>query len=110
MSVTFEAENLPGHSLNLANSNARSFLVWLGLPESDDLCGDASVLDVAALCRRRLWPEPRNADPGIPASESGGVTTCRVIHAGRAPGYHNDRARTLLLICEGAKTGNLRWF
>jgi hypothetical protein len=45
--------------INLSNQNAADFLAWLGLP-TRDLVGELPGRELAALCRRRLWPEPGN--------------------------------------------------
>lgn len=105
MSVTFsiagthrrdEEDHL---SLNLNNRNAADLLAWLGLP-AIDLWGEVPATDLAARCRRRLWPEPRNHDPGLPDGEDGRVFTC-----GRPPGYLRERTQQLLELCELAGDG-----
>jgi hypothetical protein len=68
MSVTFSIGSrvaadpgCPDTFLNLANRNAADLLAWLGLP-SAELYGSLPGRELAALCRRRLWPEKRNVD------------------------------------------------
>lgn len=88
MSVTFSigvrvTDDEP--SLNLANRNAADLLAWLGLP-TDDLFGQMPARELAARCRRRLWPEPRNFDEALPAQDEGWCVTF-----GRTAGYLRGR-------------------
>lgn len=111
MSVTFSIEGArvdwqTGEGfINLANTNARELLRWLGLPNGEgELSGDAPAAEIAARCRRRLWPEARNEDPGVPATREG-----RVIDCGRRPGYLPEKVALLLALCEGAGDRRLTW-
>lgn len=88
--------------INMANGNAFQFLVWLGLPA--DEYGLVPCSEVSAMCRRRLWNETRNEDPGTETVKDG-----RVIMCGRRPGYNQDRARNLLAMCEKAPDQWIRW-
>jgi hypothetical protein len=83
--------------LNVSNANARALLQWLDL-EYGDLWGEINASELAAKCRRRLWPEERNIDPGVPAVEEG-----RVIDCGRRPGYLPERTAQLLKLAEEAQ-------
>lgn len=101
MSITFKVEgeradwDRPETFLNVNNVNGCDLLRWLGL--SADPYGEVSAADLAARCRRRLWPEARNADGGRPAEEHG-----RIVMGARAPGYLPARAGELLELCKRA--------
>lgn len=105
MSITFQAEgertdlDRPETYLNVNNVNGAELLWWLGL--SGEPYGEVSAADLAASCRRRLWPEARNADTGRPAEEPPEYHG-RVHVGGRAPGYLPARAADLLKLCERA--------
>ena len=93
------------HEPNLANSNARDVLSWLDL-EDEYLCGRLKATEFRARCKRRLWDEPRNHDPGMTADEVahhlGLEPSCRVITQARAPGYIRAQITRLLKIAEEA--------
>jgi hypothetical protein len=93
VSVTFavRAAASAAPELNLSNTNARALLQWLGYA-AEDLCGELPAGELAARCRRRLWPEARNQDPGLPARWDG----TRFWDGGRPPGYLQERTRELL--------------
>ena len=59
MSVTFSIGERASFDLdramNLSNRNAADLLAWLGLA-TDDLYGQMPARELAARCRRRLWP------------------------------------------------------
>lgn len=98
--------------VNVANDNAADLLRWLGIPfDAGDLWGEAKASELAALCRRRLWNEPINQDPGVQGSESGGPGTgqVRVVDCGRRPGYLPERAAELLALCVRAGGGRISW-
>jgi len=106
--VTFKVE---GERLNWAApdtfvdanlSNAAALLAWLDLPA--DLHGQLPARELAARCRRRLWPEARNVDEGEAGAESG-----RVISGGRRPGYLEGRTADLLRVCDRAGDRNVVW-
>lgn len=50
-----------GEPLTLPRSEGLDLLEWLGLGRPE--FGALSGLELAPLCRRRLWPMPRNLDP-----------------------------------------------
>ena len=60
-------------------------------------CGGVDAGELRALCQRRLWPEGRNADPGVLPEQFG-----RVIDCGRRPGYPHEKAALLGRIAERA--------
>lgn len=97
--------------LNLANVNARTFGEWLGLELGECLVGEAPAREVAALCRRRLWPERREKDdPGVPFSDTKRPGQCRVIVCGRPPGRLAEYAERLLALAEEAGGGVITWW
>ena len=108
MSVTFSigerlSTDLEDSWINLANQNAADLLAWLGFP-SDDLYGQIPARELAALCRRRLWPEARNADPEVPDVARG-----RFYRFGRPAGYLRQRTMELLHLAELAGDGVISW-
>jgi hypothetical protein len=109
MSVTFQIEGdradleTGENYVNLANTNACSLLFWLGLG-GELLYGSINPSELSALCRRRLWPEKRNEDPGIDPTQDG-----RVIDCGRRAGYLPEKARDLLKLCERANGRRIVW-
>ena len=108
MSVTFQIEGeradleTGANYLNLANGNAAELLRWLGLEDGN--YGAIRSTDLAARCRRRLWPEKRNEDPGREGAENG-----RVIDCGRRAGYLPEKAADLLKLCERAGHRRIVW-
>jgi hypothetical protein len=95
--------------LNIANDNARDFLRWLGLPDSD-LCGDMPARQLAALLRRRLWPERRNdSDLGRPSSIDRRPGKVTIIDCGREPGRLATYAERLLALAEFAGDRTIFW-
>jgi hypothetical protein len=113
MSITFYAK-VPGvavdydeddASLNMSNSNALDLLGWLGFIEAD-YCGDVMASDLAALCRRRLWPEARNVDPALPAVVDKKPGRATFVVCGRDAGYLQARTTQLLTLCEKALAQN----
>lgn len=105
MSITFSPAPHSPDSLNIANQNARELLTWLGIEHTQDLYGEISASELAALCRRRLWPIKRNEDPGLPASESP-----RHYVGGRRPGYLPKTTKALLKICESHPGTTINWY
>ncbi len=97
MSITFWTRH-ESEGLNLSNVNACALLRWLGYPPEP--AGELAARDLAARCRRRLWPDAWNDDPGIPPRVEGHAIT-----AGRAPGYLRERTGHLLAIAERAGDG-----
>ena len=107
MSVTFSigeraSFDLDG-AMNLSNRNAADLLAWLGLP-TEDLYGQMPARELAARCRRRLWPEARNLDPGLADEQEG-----RCFVFGRPAGYLRSRTEELLRLAESAIDGVISW-
>lgn len=91
--------------LNVHNQNAADLLSWLGIESSP--AGDMiDANELAALCRRRLWDEPRNHDseltPKQTAERIGATGHPRVITGGRPAGRLRELTRRLLVIAEYA--------
>ncbi len=107
MSVTFSASSAEFDYLNLNNRNAHDLLEWIGLPPThpDDMCGEISARELAAKCRRRLWPESRNQDAALPLVIDG-----RVHEMGRVAGYLHGRTQELLDLCMRNLEGMIRWY
>lgn len=105
MSVTFWSDGNP-EGMNLCNRNAYDLMRWLGF--TPDYSGVLDSAEVAARCRRRLWPESRNLDPGLECIvELRPDGTPRFIEAGREENYLHDRTESLLRIAESAKDGKV---
>lgn len=102
MSVTFIAEGSDGEGMNLANANARLLLEWIGYPGDPWDLDKLPAAEVAARCRRRLWPEARNHDPGRAGSEEQGDQGARLIDCGRREGYLEEKTALLLAIATEA--------
>jgi hypothetical protein len=115
MSTTFLANNVPASVgapetfVNLSGVNTRDLLAWLGMPTNEALCGEMPAVEVAAKCRRRLWPEQRNQDPAVPRLESHTPGKCRVVYLGRREGYLREKTEALLALCELSKDGTIYW-
>lgn len=115
MSVTFEADGVEvdiedqSTYLNLGNENARLFLAWLGFPKlAEDLYGEVLASELAARCRRRLWPEQYNHDPGREGSVVNTPGHATLYDQGRRPGYLQEKAALLLRLAERAADGKIR--
>lgn len=94
------SENRPETFIQLAEADSNDLLKWLWLPASD--FGYVAASDLAARCRRRLWPLPRNYDAGIPARQESSNGTVRLVVSGREPGYLRARTEELLKLAERA--------
>lgn len=95
------SENRPDTFVQLNEPNANDLLKWLWLEPSD--FGFIEAVDLAARCRRRLWPIPRNFDPPVPHREEttqGGYV--RLVVCGREEGYLRARTEELLRLAERA--------
>jgi hypothetical protein len=108
MSVTFAignrvSTNLDDPWITLSNQNAADLLLWLGLP-ANYLVGEVLARELAARCRRRLWPEPRNMDGEVPPE-----FCSRFYSFGRPIGYLRQRAAELLHLAELAGDGVISW-
>lgn len=102
MSVTFFATGTD-RSMNLANGNALDLMVWVGIAVDEyNLYGDIPARELAALCRRRLWPEERNFDPEILDRSEKGMRGATLVFCGRPAGYLRSRTEQLLVIAERA--------
>jgi len=116
MSVTFWYPSCPEeewergcasseHVLILSNCNAAELLRWLGYGREAggyedaeiDFCGELDPSDLRARCARRLWPESRNEDPGVPLERDGNLIDC-----GRRAGSLSAKAALLLRVAEHA--------
>lgn len=129
MTVTFSVHGehsdveQPDSYVNVSNTRARELLDWLGFSaEARDpaLCGTLPSGELAARCRRRLWPIARNQDPGTATTIEGPIARLQEIGAdaenashegptvvicGRPEGYLPVRTAQLLALCERAGAG-----
>lgn len=97
--------------LNYSSANAEDVLRWLGVdPRTEDgLCGDIKGTELAAKCRRRLWPEKRNETPAVESTDVKRPGQCRIIMGSREANYHQERARELLVLAESAGERMVCW-
>lgn len=102
MSVTFIADGSDSEGMNLANANARLLLEWIGYPGDPWDLDKLPAAEVAARCRRRLWPEGRNHDQGDPGSDTKLPGEPRVIDCGRREGYLEEKTALLLAMAKEA--------
>lgn len=93
--------------INLSNANARDLMSWLDLPRDD--CGEMKASELAARCRRRLWPEDRNDDEGREGFVDASPGRATLIDCGRSPGYLRQRTEQLLRVCERAGEAFVVW-
>jgi hypothetical protein len=109
MSITFFiAGQDSDETLNLSNANAWALLEWIGI--APDHGGSVPARELAALTRRRLWPEMRERDDeGVSPSVDEAPGRCTMIDCGRRPGYFQDRAEQLLRLAECAGEGPIAW-
>jgi hypothetical protein len=95
------SEKRPETFVELDEENSNDLLHWLGMEPDNFGCVEAS--DLAARCRRRLWPMARNVDPEIaPHSERSGGSAIRLMVGGRPEGYLHARTEELLKLAERA--------
>ena len=100
----------PDTYVEVGQGNAVFILEALKVPVGEgNLIGDLPSSEMAARCRRILWPEFH--DPGTEGSEYGGPGTghCRVIEGGRAEGYLQRKAKELLGLATKAGDRNIQW-
>jgi hypothetical protein len=125
VSVTFSIRGrLPDYDdgetfVNVSNGNARALLGYLRVARADqagDVFGSRPARVLAAHCRRALWPEiASRGDEGIEPAEyravrADGTPGPLVIECGRRPGYLQEKARALLVLCERAgDDGEIEW-
>ena len=97
------------NTVNVGYSYDMELLRWLWI--TPEPCGHIKATELAAKCRRRLWDEPRNHDPAIEGSDTGGPGTgqCRSIYFGRREGYLRMRTEELLKIAELAGDHYVFW-
>lgn len=114
MSITFSGNSSdPEDSfsyVNVSNDNAKDLLEWIGV-SSPDFCGELPATDVAAKCRRRLWPEPRNFDDErLGVVHEGSDGSVRAVECRRRAGYLRDKTVALLALCERLGPATLYWY
>jgi hypothetical protein len=109
MSITFSiAGQDSDETINLSNANAWTLLEWIGI--APDHGGTVPARELAALTRRRLWPEVRERnDEGVAPSVDKAPGRCTMIDCGRRPGYFQERAEQLLRLAEAAGDGAIAW-
>lgn len=94
-------EQRPDTYVQISAPNTADLLRWLWL----DPCefGFLEATDLAARCKRRLWPLPRNFDAAVPNREETTANgNVRLIVCGREAGYLRSRTEDLLRLAERA--------
>ena len=110
MSVDFTVrgrKDLQHLTVNLANTNARMMLEWLGVSNAEDLYGSMRAAEFSALCRRRLWDEERNDTPAVPTRVESTPWCATVVTCGRDANYNKTRAASLLALAHAADPNEL---
>ena len=109
MSITFcIADAEEGATMNLSNANASALLEWIGVAPAPG--GSIPARELAALARRRLWPEVRQrGDEGLELIVDKSPGRCTLIDCGRRGGYLQERAAQLLKLAESAGNGSIAW-
>ena len=114
MSITFHIAGRPtivspDFALNVSNANAHAFLIWRGVPNHEPV-GGIGARDLAALLRRRLWPENRrHGDEGLPATIFVGARGATAVGCGRRAGAFARYTEELLRITDHAGDGEIIW-
>jgi hypothetical protein len=96
--------------VQISHDNAQDFLHWARFPDTR-LYGELPARELAALLRRRLWPQRRmQDDSGIPAcvDRTPGIAT--FIDCGRKPGRLAAYAERLLALAEFAGDRTIHWY
>ena len=109
MSITFFVTGQDSDAdMNLSNSNAWALLEWIGI--TPDHGGSIPAQELAALIRRRLWPEVRErGDEGTAPSVDAAPGHCTLIDCGRVAGYFQARASQLIQLADAAGEGTIAW-
>lgn len=89
--------------MNLSNFNAADFLRWLDL-YTPRLTGVIKASEIVARCKRRLWPEARNSDPGTET-----VQKDKLILYGRPEGYMQEKCEQMIRLCEETRAEWIAW-
>lgn len=96
--------------VNISHDNAQDFFQWAQFPHTRSY-GELPARELAALLRRRLWPERRTQDDrGIPFSVERAPGTATFIDLGRKPGRLAQYAERLLALCEFAGDRTVHWY
>ena len=103
----FSCDDCTNVELNMANGNAVDWMRWIGLASAP--CGEIKAPELAALCRRRLWDEQRNHDPGVDGTDEQTPGRARMITFDRPPNYLRDQTARMLKICEKAGDRLIAW-
>lgn len=94
------SEDRPNTFVQLSEADSNDLLKWLWLEPSD--FGYMEATDLAARCRRRMWPIARNFDQGIASRQESVNGAVRLVVSGREPGYLRARTEELLKLAERA--------
>lgn len=100
-------EDRPETYVQLREEDSADLLRWLWLDATD--FGFLEAADLAARCRRRLWPIARNFDPAISNQTQSTVNgNVRLVAPRREAGFLRAHTERLLKLAERAgKTGQI---
>lgn len=101
MSVSFIIRGHDDQEINVSNANARDLLEWLRVTFDEEcIAGSIRASELAARCRRRLWPEFAEANTGRETVIDAAPGRATLISCGRDPDYLQRRTEQLLALCE----------
>jgi hypothetical protein len=103
----FSCENCTDVKVNLHNQNAGDWMRWVGLVSAPS--GHIKAIELAAMCRRRLWDEKRNHDSAVSFEETTSGVGARLISGGRPAGRLRDITEQMLRVCEKAGDRLIAW-
>jgi predicted Rdx family selenoprotein len=87
----------PDTFVQLSIENGQAILAWLWFKQED--YGYMEASELAARCRRRLWPIPRNFDPATPPKKD---RRGNIFSPGRPAGFLRAHTEALLQLAERA--------
>ena len=93
--------------IDMSNGRARMVLDALGIPDTDDLCGQMDRVQFANLCASWLQQHIGRPSAKIEESVTRGALGATFIDCGVAEGYVNQRIRQLSEAARAADGGNV---
>ena len=90
--MRFVRDGVKDDSVEMPREEALDLLDWLGLDRPE--FGAIEARELAPLCRRRLWPMPRNVDAAVTEIDRRGGTTER--RAAGTLAWHTQRLLRLV--------------
>ncbi len=93
--------------IDMSNGKARMVLSALGIPDTDDLCGQMDRVQFANLCASWLQQHIGRPSAQIEESVTHGAFGATFIDCGVPEGYINQRIRQLSEAARTADNGNI---